>query len=196
MPKSRRRIERSVRLLPQLTFRSDRFFVFKSLLWLFTPIKTGHQELMKPLNVSAIVITFNTGFSISSTYIVVSKAFQLLSGMNYIFDCRLQFSPSFTDPQKRAVFDSGTDPDDRFGGMSSRASGFPNSFGNGRFEGELSPEDLFNMFFGGNGANAFGSNFGAGPSVSTFRNLYHLGLLILPPSCFLFWFRRLPYSNI
>jgi DnaJ homolog subfamily B member 12 len=58
--------------------------------------------------------------------------------------------------------------------MSSRASGFPSSFGNGRFEGELSPEDLFNMFFGGNGANAFGSNLGGGPSTSSCRNFYHL----------------------
>ena len=66
------------------------------------------------------------------------------------------------------MFDSGTDPDDRFGGISSRGPGFPSSFGNGRFEGELSPEDLFNMFFGGNGANAFGPDFGGGPSMFTF----------------------------
>jgi DnaJ family protein B protein 12 len=70
-----------------------------------------------------------------------------------------------SDPQKRSIFDSGADPDDRFGGMSSQASGFPNSFGNGRFEGELSPEDLFNMFFGGNGVNP---NFGGGPTVFSF----------------------------
>lgn len=88
-------------------------------------------------------------------------------------------SISFTDPQKRTVYDSGTDPDDRFSGMSSRPSGFPSSFGNGRFEGELSPEDLFNMFFGGNGGvNAFGPDFGGGPSM-TFRNFYQLRLLIL-----------------
>jgi len=60
--------------------------------------------------------------------------------------------------------------------MSSRAaSGFPSSFGNGRFEGELSPEDLFNMFFGGSSANVFGgSDFAGGPSMSTFRGLYQL----------------------
>lgn len=63
--------------------------------------------------------------------------------------------------------------------MSSRASGFPSSFGNGRFDGELSPEELFNMFFGGNGVNTFRSDFGGGPSVSTFRNLYQLRSLIL-----------------
>ena len=89
----------------------------------------------------------------------------------------VDFLSLFTDSQKRAVFDSGTDPDDRFSGMSSRASGFPS--GNGRFDGELSPEDLFNMFFGGNGVNTFRSDFGAGPSMSTFRNLYQLRTLIL-----------------
>jgi hypothetical protein len=62
--------------------------------------------------------------------------------------------------------------------MSSQASGFPSSFGNGRFDGELSPEELFNMFFGGNG-NAFRTDFGGGPSMSTFRNLYQLRSLIL-----------------
>ncbi|KAF8159470.1 hypothetical protein B0H34DRAFT_405495 [Crassisporium funariophilum] len=88
---------------------------------------------------------------------LVSKAFQVLS-----------------DPQKRSVFDSGTDPEDRFGGMSSRASsGFPaGAFRSGGMEGEMSPEDLFNMFFGG-GGNAFGNGFGGGgfgggPTVFTF----------------------------
>lgn len=63
--------------------------------------------------------------------------------------------------------------------MSSRASGFPSSFGNGQFDGEMSPEELFNMFFGGNGVNTFRSDFGAGPSMSTFRKLYQLKSLIL-----------------
>ncbi|KAH9479359.1 putative J domain-containing protein C17A3.05c [Psilocybe cubensis] len=87
---------------------------------------------------------------------LVSKAFQVLS-----------------DPQKRAVFDSGTDPEDRFGGMPSRSPGFA-SGGGARFDGELSPEDLFNMFFGGTGG-AFGpgfgqgfQTFGGGPTVFTF----------------------------
>ena len=67
--------------------------------------------------------------------------------------------------------------------MSSQASGFPSSFGNGRgFEGEMSPEELFNMFFGGNG-NAFRTDFGNGPSMSTSHNLYQLRSLIL----YFFW---------
>jgi len=91
---------------------------------------------------------------------LVSKAFQVLS-----------------DPQKRAVYDSGSDPEDRFGRMGSRSSsGFATSpFGNGAgFDGELSPEDLFNMFFGGGGANAFGpgfsNGFGGGPTVFSFSS--------------------------
>jgi hypothetical protein len=70
-----------------------------------------------------------------------------------------------TDPQKRAIYDrSGGDPESRFSGMSSGSSpGFATSpFGGGSFEGELSPEDLFNMFFGGGGP-AFGGAFGGGP---------------------------------
>jgi DnaJ homolog subfamily B member 12 len=48
--------------------------------------------------------------------------------------------------------------------MSSSGSspGFATSpFGGATFEGELSPEDLFNMFFGG--GTSFGGNFGGGP---------------------------------
>ncbi|KAG5654360.1 hypothetical protein H0H81_003818 [Sphagnurus paluster] len=82
---------------------------------------------------------------------LVSKAFQVLS-----------------DTQKRAVYDqSGGDPDNRFGGMPSRSSGFSASqFGGQGFEGEISPEDLFNMFFG-RGGTAFGSGFGGGPVFTT-----------------------------
>jgi DnaJ-class molecular chaperone len=79
---------------------------------------------------------------------VVSKAFQILS-----------------DPQKRSIYDqSGGDPDSRFGGAS---SGMAQTFAGQQFEGEISPEELFNMFFGGGlGGNMgpFGGGFGGGPS--------------------------------
>jgi len=80
---------------------------------------------------------------------MVSKAFQVLS-----------------DSQKRAIYDrSGGDPESRFGGMSSSgmSSGFQTSpFAGATFEGELSPEDLFNMFFGGGGFGG-GAAFSSGP---------------------------------
>lgn len=46
--------------------------------------------------------------------------------------------------------------------MSSRAPGFSTSPFGGGFEGEMSPEDLFNMFFGGGGV-ARNSGFGGSP---------------------------------
>jgi DnaJ family protein B protein 12 len=54
--------------------------------------------------------------------------------------------------------------------MPSRSSSFATSpfGGGGGFDGELSPEDLFNMFFGGAGVGAgspFGTGFGGGPGV-------------------------------
>ena len=47
-------------------------------------------------------------------------------------------------------------------GFSRASFGGGTPFGGG-FEGELSPEDLFNMFFGGNFA---GASFGGGPGMS------------------------------
>lgn len=71
---------------------------------------------------------------------VVSRAFQILS-----------------DPDKKSRFDQfGGDPDNRFsssgaGAASSPFSGFARSPGgrNPMFDAEISPEDLFNQFFGG-----------------------------------------------
>ncbi|ORY95801.1 hypothetical protein BCR43DRAFT_459713 [Syncephalastrum racemosum] len=80
---------------------------------------------------------------------LISKAFSVLS-----------------DPQKRAIHDAGGgDPEQR--GSSQARSGFSGfqSYGNSPFGGgdEISPEDLFNMFFGG--SSAFG---GPGFSSATF----------------------------
>lgn len=84
---------------------------------------------------------------------MISRAFQILS-----------------DPQKRSAFDAnGQDPDSRSAGMSNGASsGFPSGMrGSTMFQDEISPEELFNMFFGG-GAGAFGggSPFGQGPTFT------------------------------
>ncbi|KAI9270234.1 hypothetical protein EDC94DRAFT_535422 [Helicostylum pulchrum] len=70
---------------------------------------------------------------------LISKAFTILS-----------------DPQKRAVHDAGgSDPEQRGGGGHPGFSGFrAQNFGASPFGEEISPEDLFNMFFGGGqGAN-------------------------------------------
>ena len=85
---------------------------------------------------------------------MVSKAFQVLS-----------------DSNMRAAYDRhGADPESRFSGMSSsssRGAGFhPHSFGGNTFETEISPEELFNLFFGGVGMGG-GGGFG-GPSEYPF----------------------------
>lgn len=71
----------------------------------------------------------------------------------------------------RAAYDRhGADPESRYSGMSSSSShgsGFPtHSFGGNGFETEISPEELFNMFFGGGmgGGGGFG---GPGECQST-----------------------------
>ena len=80
---------------------------------------------------------------------MVSRAFQVLS-----------------DPDKKAKYDSfGGDPDNRFGPgtppPSSPFSGFARTPGgsarpNPMWEEEISPEEMFNRFFGGGGGGPFG----------------------------------------
>jgi len=92
---------------------------------------------------------------------VVAKAFQVLS-----------------DPQKRQIFDqTGSDPDSRGGGGGGGTGGFPTGFAGARgtpfggFQGaDISPEDLFNMFFsgggmGGPGGGIFGETGAFGPGI-------------------------------
>lgn len=81
--------------------------------------------------------------------LVVSRAFQILS-----------------DSEKKSKYDKfGGDPDNRFSpGASSSSSpfsgfsGFPQGRGGGpMFDEEISPEELFNRFFGGGGFGPFGN---------------------------------------
>ena len=85
---------------------------------------------------------------------MVSKAFQVLS-----------------DSNMRAAYDRhGADPESRFSGMSSSSAhgpGFHTSpFGGNGFETEISPEELFNLFFGGGGGGGFGA-----PSEYSFSHI-------------------------
>lgn len=122
---------------------------------------------MKRLNVNNSPFAGTT----AQSFPAVSRAFQVLSGMVAPLSFYILYTLR-TDPQKRAAFDSGTDPEDRLGGMGSR--GFPTSFRNGAsFNGELSPEDLFNMFFGGAGGNGFNSG---GPGL--FRRIHWTAAII------------------
>ncbi|CAG8683965.1 10428_t:CDS:2, partial [Scutellospora calospora] len=83
---------------------------------------------------------------------MISKAFQILS-----------------DPQKRAIFDEhGADPDSRSNGIPPSFRGFNSGFANGAVYNtdEISPEEIFNMFFGGDG---FHSATFVGPGFSARR---------------------------
>ena len=87
---------------------------------------------------------------------MISRAFQVLS-----------------DPEKRGAFDRhGEDPDSRTAGMGASpfGNGFPGmrTYGGGGRGGmygeELTPDDLFNLFFGGGGGFS-GGGFNAGIST-------------------------------
>lgn len=106
--------------------------------------------------ISCIVDRVDTSGSDSLTkfLIVVSRAFQILS-----------------DEEKKSKYDKfGGDPDNRFSGGASTSSPF-SGFGGGGFprpgggrgpmyEEEISPEELFNRFFGGGGMGGMGGPFG------------------------------------
>jgi len=96
--------------------------------------------------------------------VVVSKAFQVLSDANL-----------------RAAFDShGGDPESRSSGVPSFRSA--NGGGGMRFDNEVSPEELFNMFFGG-GFPGGGMQFG-GPLGGANGTFFFLARLLRPsPSC-------------
>ncbi|KAF3934588.1 hypothetical protein ABW20_dc0100847 [Dactylellina cionopaga] len=100
---------------------------------------------------------------------LIAKAFQVLS-----------------DPQKRSIYDkTGGDPESRnFGGSPAGAGGGPFAGFQGRaagtpgrhpFTDEISPEELFNMFFGGGGGFGGGGTFfdlgGGGPGI----RIHHFG---------------------
>jgi DnaJ family protein B protein 12 len=73
---------------------------------------------------------------------VISKAYQIL-----------------IDADKRRAFDvSGLDPDNRMAGQPSGPQ-----FTANQFEAEISPEDLFEMFFGGMGGGFRATSFSSGP---------------------------------
>lgn len=84
---------------------------------------------------------------------MVSRAFQILS-----------------DEEKKSKYDKfGGDPDNRFSSGPSTSSpfsgfgggGFPRPGGRGpMYEDEISPEELFNRFFGGGGMGGMGGGFG------------------------------------
>ncbi|CEP17378.1 hypothetical protein [Parasitella parasitica] len=73
---------------------------------------------------------------------LVSKAFDVLS-----------------DSNKRAIHDEGGDADTSRGRTSSYHQHHQQHAYNRRYGDEMSPEDLFNMFFGGGMRNNFGPNF-------------------------------------
>lgn len=86
---------------------------------------------------------------------------------------------TLSDPQKREIYDrfGEEDPDQRGGGGG--GGGYPAGFRRGGRHGEPSPEDIFNMFFGGGmGPGGMGGMGGPGFRVYTTGNgfQFHTGM--------------------
>jgi len=96
-----------------------------------------HRHSSRADNLSLFLLFLHSLSSSSNAKLVVSKAFTVLS-----------------DPQKRAIFDQHGPDDGKSTGVNyDRASPMGHGFGGGGrgmngYE-EVSPEELFNMFFGG-----------------------------------------------
>ena len=113
--------------------------IWNSSRWPYILIRMVPQVPTRLSRVCLSLILVHLGGLTCADWVVVSKAFQVLS-----------------DSNMRAAYDRhGADPESRFSGMSSssaRGAGFhPQSFGGNAFETEISPEELFNLFFGGGG---------------------------------------------
>ncbi|KAG9323381.1 hypothetical protein KVV02_007495 [Mortierella alpina] len=115
-----------------------------------------HRQLSLPSNFNQVLFSLSHQSLFVSLYLVVSKAFTVLS-----------------DPQKRAIFDQHGPEDGKSSGVNyDRASpaghGFGGASGMNGFGDEISPEELFNMFFGGgNFGGSFHSATFAGPGFGT-----------------------------
>ncbi|KAI9815059.1 MAG: hypothetical protein M1827_002902 [Pycnora praestabilis] len=91
---------------------------------------------------------------------------------------------AFKNSEKKTKFDKfGGDPDNRFGPGSASAqspfSGFGRTPGSARqgpmWEEEISPEEMFNRFFGGGGGGGFGGPFGGGMFDTGPQFVFNLG---------------------
>lgn len=112
---------------------------------------------------------------------MLDQLYALLFASNFSLAVLSHANNVLSDEKKRAQYDmSGQDPDSRFNpGPSASAGGGSSPFGGGgfggggfpqgggRFGGDISPEELFNQFFGGGGGAFGGGGFGmfSGPCI-------------------------------
>jgi DnaJ family protein B protein 12 len=93
---------------------------------------------------------------------VVARAFQVLSDA----DKKSKYDKFGGDPDSRFPPSAGPSGGSPFGGF---GGGFPRSGGGGSvFEEEISPEELFNRFFGGGFGGVGGGFNGFGTKLSLF----------------------------